>query len=52
MSNDHILNKRQLRNSFERASVGYDEASMLQREVSDRMLSRLDYIKCNPHTIL
>jgi len=38
MNSDHILNKRQLRNSFERASVGYDEASMLQREVSDRML--------------
>ena len=52
MSNDHILNKRQLRNSFERASAGYDEASMLQREVNDRMLSRLDYIKCNPRTIL
>tara|TARA_Y100001936_G_C16093985_1_gene689766 strand:+ start:4905 stop:5801 length:897 start_codon:yes stop_codon:yes gene_type:complete len=52
MNKDHILNKRQLRDSFERASSGYDEASMLQREVSDRMLSRLDYIKCNPLSIL
>jgi len=52
MNSNHILNKRQLRKSFERASVGYDKASMLQQEVSDRMLSRLDYIKCIPHTIL
>tara|TARA_B100000686_G_C16805022_1_gene989302 strand:+ start:3587 stop:4483 length:897 start_codon:yes stop_codon:yes gene_type:complete len=52
MNNEHILNKRQLRDSFERASAGYEEASMLQREVSDRMLSRLDYIKCDPHFIL
>lgn len=52
MKNDHILNKRQLRNSFERAAAGYDKAAMLQREVCDRMLSRLDYIKCIPGTIL
>lgn len=52
MSNNHILNKRQLRNSFERAAAGYDKAAMLQREVCDRMLSRLDYIKCTPGIIL
>ena len=52
MNNDHILNKQQLRNSFERAAVGYDNAAMLQREVCDRMFSRLDYIKCVPSTIL
>ena len=52
MSRDHILNKRQLRDSFERAAVGYDNAAILQREVCDRMLSRLDYIKCFPGTIL
>jgi len=52
MNSDHILNKRQLRNSFERAAVGYDKAAILQREVCDRMLSRLEYIKCIPGTIL
>ena len=52
MNSDHILNKHQLRNSFERAAVGYDKAAILQREVCDRMLSRLDYIKCIPGTIL
>ena len=52
MSNNHILNKRQLRNSFEHAAAEYDKAAMLQREVCDRMLSRLDYIKCTPGTIL
>ena len=52
MKCDHIINKRQLRQSFERAAAGYDKAALLQREVCDRMLSRLDYIKCIPGSIL
>ena len=52
MKCDHIINKRQLRQSFERAAAGYDKAALLQREVCDRMLSRLDYIKCIPGLIL
>ena len=52
MNCDYTINKRQLRHSFERAAAGYDKAAMLQREVCDRMLSRLDYIKCIPDTIL
>ena len=52
MSPKNIVNKRQLRQSFERAAVGYDKAATLQHEVCDRMFSRLDYIKCSPDKIL
>lgn len=49
---DHILDKRQLRQAFERAAVSYDQAAVLQREVCERMLLRLDYIKHTPDWIL
>lgn len=49
---EHILDKRQLRQSFERAAASYDQSAVLQREVCERMLSRLDYIKHNPDTVL
>ena len=52
MNNDYILDKRRLRHSFERAAAGYDQAAVLQREVCERMLSRLDYIKIAPTVIL
>ncbi|MDV6344451.1 malonyl-ACP O-methyltransferase BioC [Nitrosomonas sp. Is37] len=49
---EHILDKRQLRQAFERAAASYDQAAVLQREVCERMLSRLDYIKHTPGWIL
>jgi malonyl-CoA O-methyltransferase len=49
---DHIMDKRRVRNAFERAAPHYDQAAVLQREVCDRMLSRLDYIKYVPDVIL
>lgn len=52
MNYDHILDKRQLRRAFERAAAGYDQAAVLQHEVCDRMLSRLNYIKYTPSLIL
>lgn len=52
MKSDFILDKRQLRNAFERAAASYDQAAVLQREISDRMFSRLDYIKYLPDSIL
>lgn len=52
MNYDHTLDKRQLRHAFERAAAGYDRAAVLQHEVCDRMLSRLDYIKYTPNLIL
>lgn len=52
MNYDHTLDKLQLRHAFERAAAGYDRAAVLQREVCDRMLSRLNYIKYTPDLIL
>ena len=52
MDNDHILDKRQLRRSFEKAAASYDAAAVLQQEVCRRMLSRLDYVKHEPRAIL
>lgn len=52
MKPDYILDKRQLRNAFESAASSYDQAAVLQREISDRMFARLDYIKYLPDKIL
>lgn len=52
MNYDHTLDKHQLRRSFERAAPSYDVAAVLQREVCDRMLVRLNYIKHTPDFIL
>ena len=41
-----------MRQAFERAAASYDQAAVLQREVGERMLSRLDYIKYTPDWIL
>lgn len=46
------LDKRRLRQQFERAVPTYDAAAVLQREVADRMLDRLDVIKRAPSRIL
>jgi malonyl-CoA O-methyltransferase len=52
MSDELVLDKRQLRRSFELAAEGYDAAAVLQHEVCNRMLGRLDYIKAQPRAIL
>ena len=46
------IDKRLARLAFERAAATYDEAAELQREVSARMMARLDYIKYFPQSIL
>ena len=48
MHYDHVLDKRMLRRSFEQAAAGYDQSAVLQREICDRMLSRLEYINIFP----
>lgn len=52
MHSEQILDKKQLRNAFERAASSYDQAAVLQREISNRMLARLEYIKYKPEVIL
>ena len=52
MSDELLIDKRQVKRSFERAAAGYDAAAVVQHEVCARMLARLDYIKHRPHAIL
>lgn len=52
MADELLIDKRQVRRSFERAAAGYDAAAVLQHEVCSRMLARLDYIKASPRAIL
>jgi len=46
------LDKRLIRESFDRAAAGYDEVALLQREVGQRLLERLDLIKLQPQRIV
>ena len=46
------VDKRLVRKAFERAATSYDAAAVLQREVADRMLERLDYMKLEPARVL
>ncbi|MBL8517096.1 MAG: malonyl-ACP O-methyltransferase BioC [Betaproteobacteria bacterium] len=41
-----------VRQSFERAAATYDAAATLQREIADRLLERLDYIRLEPARVL
>ncbi len=52
MNFEHQLDKQLLRRAFDRAAAHYDQSAVLQREVCDRMLSRLEYIKYLPKTIV
>lgn len=46
------LDKRLVRESFDRAAAGYDDVALLQQEVGNRLLERLDLIKLMPQRIL
>ncbi|HHH38430.1 MAG TPA: malonyl-[acyl-carrier protein] O-methyltransferase BioC [Sedimenticola sp.] len=46
------IDKRQSRLAFSRAAEHYDEVAVLQREVGQRMLERLDLIRLVPATVL
>ncbi len=55
MSNSHPVNavdKRQVRKAFSRSATDYDQVAVLQREIGDRMLERLDYIRAEPAVVL
>ncbi len=39
------LSRKAAQRAFERAAGTYDDAAVLQREIADRLLERLDYIK-------
>ena len=48
----HPIDKTCARRSFERAAANYDRVAVLQREMADRLLSRLEYIRLAPQRIL
>jgi len=46
------LDKTQVRASFDQAADRYDEVAVLQREVANRLLERLDLVKLRPRRVL
>ncbi|MCB5190371.1 malonyl-ACP O-methyltransferase BioC [Methylobacillus arboreus] len=52
MSDEYLIDKTRVRASFDRAASGYDAAAILQREVRERMLQRLELVKISPSVIL
>jgi malonyl-CoA O-methyltransferase len=52
MAEDSVVDKRRMRQAFDRAAADYDAAAVLQHEVCKRMLGRLDYIKHEPALIV
>ena len=42
------IDKQLMRRAFERAAKTYDAAAVLQREVGQRLLERLDLVKLVP----
>jgi malonyl-CoA O-methyltransferase len=46
------IDKARVRASFDRAASSYDAAAILQKNVREEMLSRLDLVKLNPTAIL
>ncbi len=48
----HRLDRHAMRLSFNRAASTYDASAELQREVADRLLERLDWVKLQPADVL
>jgi malonyl-CoA O-methyltransferase len=47
-----FVDSRQVRRSFSRAASGYEAVASVPREISSRMLARLDYVKIEPACVL
>ena len=47
-----LPDKRRIRSAFARAAAGYERAAVVQREVCDRLLERLDYVRLAPARVL
>jgi malonyl-CoA O-methyltransferase len=52
MQDEYSIDKSRMRQSFHRAAKHYDAAAILQRQVREEMLSRLDVVKLQPKVIL
>ncbi len=49
---NNYIDMKQRRRGFERAANTYDGAAVLQREIGDRLCSRLEYIRLKPDYVL
>lgn len=47
-----VLNKSHIRQSFARAALSYDAHAVLQYEIADRLLERLDLVRMDIKTVL
>ena len=52
LTDSYHIDKARARASFGRAAETYDAAAILQKQVREEMLNRLDLVKLNPQTIL
>lgn len=52
MADEYSLDTDGVRRAFARAAESYDSAAVLQREIADRLLGHLDFIKLQPQRIL
>lgn len=52
MQDIYTIDKARARTSFGRAAETYDSAAIVQKQVRDEMLSRLDLVKISPQVIL
>lgn len=52
MLSEGPIDKGSARRSFDRAAASYDGAAVLQREMADRMMERLDYVRLDPRLVL
>ncbi|NCA70220.1 MAG: malonyl-[acyl-carrier protein] O-methyltransferase BioC [Sphingobacteriia bacterium] len=46
------IDKRRARRNFEQAAERYDSVAILQREIADRLIERLDYVRIQPRLVL
>jgi malonyl-CoA O-methyltransferase len=51
-ANEFTLDLRQVRHSFSQAAATYDQAAVLQRQVRDELLGRLDVLRMQPAAIV
>ena len=50
--NTALIDKRLARLAFEKAASTYDDAAVLQNEIGDRLMERLDYVRLQPRRVL
>ena len=52
MTEDFVLDRAEVRRAFDRAAASYDAHAVLQGEVCDRLLERLDFMRLSPRCVV